>query len=188
MSLPEPCFDYEACLAACAQGEQQALCNLYEQESARLLGVAKRIARNNALAEDIVHDAFIKIWTRAASFDPARGSARGWIFSVTRHLALNFMRDNAREIQLNEQSEMVVPALSSMATSLENEGAFDFRTRSARIYVCLEQLEPLRRHCILHAYVDGYSHSEISQKLGAPLGTVKAWIKRSLVVLRECMG
>jgi RNA polymerase sigma-70 factor (ECF subfamily) len=54
---------------------------LYEQESARLLGVAKRIARDNTLAEDIVHDAFINIWTRAASFDPARGSARGWIFS-----------------------------------------------------------------------------------------------------------
>jgi len=61
LSLPEPCFDYEACLAACARGEQQALQDLYQQESARLLGVAKRIARDNALAEDIVHDAFIKI-------------------------------------------------------------------------------------------------------------------------------
>lgn len=188
LSLPEPCFDYEACLAACSRGEQQALRDLYEQESARLLGVAKRIARNNSLAEDIVHDAFIKIWTRAASFDPARGSARGWIFSVTRHLALNFMRDNAREVQVSEQSEMALQALSSMETSSESVEAFDFRTRSGRIYLCLEQLEPVRRNCILHAYVDGYSHSEISQKLDTPLGTVKAWIKRSLVVLRECMG
>ena len=188
MSLPEPCFDYEACLAACARGEQQALQDLYQQESARLLGVAKRIARDNALAEDIVHDAFIKIWTRAASFDPARGSARGWIFIVTRHLALNFMRDNAREVQVSEHREMALQDLASMETSSGNVDTFDYRTRSGRIYVCLEQLEPARRNCILHAYVDGYSHSEISQKLGTPLGTVKAWIKRSLVVLRECMG
>ena len=188
MSLPEPCFDYEACLAACARGEQQALQDLYQQESARLLGVAKRIARDNALAEDIVHDAFIKIWTRAASFDPARGSARGWIFIVTRHLALNFMRDNAREVQVSEHREMALQDLASMETSSGNVDTFDYRARSGRIYLCLEQLEPARRNCILHAYVDGYSHSEISQKLGTPLGTVKAWIKRSLVVLRECMG
>lgn len=188
MSLPEPCFDYEACLAACARGEHQALRDLYEQESARLLGLAKRIARDNALAEDIVHDIFIKIWTRAASFDPTRGSARGWIFIVTRHLALNFMRDNAREVQVSEHSEMTLQDLASIETSSGNEDTFDYRARSGRIYVCLEQLEPARRNCILHAYVDGYSHSEISQKLGTPLGTVKAWIKRSLVVLRECVG
>lgn len=187
LSLPEDCFDYEACLAACARGEQRALHDLYTQESARLLGVAKRIARSDALAEDIVHDAFIKIWTRAGSFDPARGAARGWIFSVTRHLALNFMRDNAHTVQVSEQSENMVLAEAAMDAITEVD-TFEYRSRSGRIYGCLEQLEPARRSCILHAYVDGYSHSEISQKVGAPLGTVKAWIKRSLVALRECMG
>lgn len=187
LSLPEDCFDYEACLAACARGEQRALHDLYTQESARLLGVAKRIARSDALAEDIVHDAFIKIWTRAGSFDPARGAARGWIFSVTRHLALNFMRDNAHTVQVSEQSENAVLAEAAMDAITEVD-TFEYRSRSGRIYGCLEQLEPARRSCILHAYVDGYSHSEISQKVGAPLGTVKAWIKRSLVALRECMG
>ena len=160
---------------------------LYTQESARLLGVAKRIARSDALAEDIVHDAFLKIWTRAGSFDPARGTARGWIFSVTRHLALNFMRDNAHIVQVCEQSESALLAEASLEPATDAD-TFEYRARSGRIYGCLEQLEPARRNCILHAYVDGYSHSEISQKLGAPLGTVKAWIKRSLVALRECMG
>ena len=160
---------------------------LYTQESARLLGVAKRIARSDALAEDIVHDAFIKIWTRAGSFDPGRGTARGWIFSVTRHLALNFMRDNANTLQVSEQSESALLAQASLETVTEVD-TFEYRARSGRVYGCLEQLEPARRNCILHAYVDGYSHAEISQKVGAPLGTVKAWIKRSLVALRECMG
>ena len=187
LSLPEDCFDYEACLAACAKGERRALHDLYTQESARLLGVAKRIARSDALAEDIVHDAFIKIWTRAGSFDPTRGSARGWIFSLTRHLALNFMRDNANTLQVSEQSENALLAEAALECATDAD-TFEYSARSGRIYGCLEQLEPARRNCILHAYVDGYSHSEIAQKVGAPLGTVKAWIKRSLVALRECMG
>jgi RNA polymerase sigma-70 factor (ECF subfamily) len=102
-------------------------------------------------------------------------------------MALNFMRDSARKVQVSEQRETALQDSASMEASLEDVDAFDYRARSGRIYVCLEQLEPARRNCILHAYVDGYSHSEISQKLGAPLGTVKAWIKRSLVALRECM-
>ncbi|MDA7087128.1 sigma-70 family RNA polymerase sigma factor [Pseudomonas sp. SA3-5] len=179
MSLPESFFDYEACLRACARDERQALLSLYEQESGRLLGVARRIVRDDALAEDIVHDAFIKIWTRAGSFDPARGSARGWIFSVTRHLALNFMRDTAREMPLDEPN---------IADAGESVSTFDLHDGSGRIHGCLAQLEPARRSCILYAYIDGYSHAEISRKLGTPLGTVKAWIKRSLVALRECMG
>lgn len=140
-----------------------------------MLGVAKRLVRDTALAEDIVHDAFLKIWAGAARFDPARGSARGWMFSVTRHLALNFIRDNRREVH----GEIDVQ---------DNTETFEGQAHSSRIHLCLEQLEPARRSCILHAYVDGYSHAEISLKLGTPLGTVKAWIKRSLTALRECMG
>lgn len=174
MSLPEPIFDYEACLAACARGERQALRDLYVQEGPRLLGVARRMVRDTALAEDIVHDAFLKIWAGAARFDPARGSARGWMFSVTRHLALNFLRDNSREVQADIDVH-------------DDAGTFDAQVHSSRIHLCLEQLEPARRNCILHAYVDGYSHAEISHKLATPLGTVKAWIKRSLATLRECM-
>lgn len=145
------------------------------QESPRLLGVAKRLVHDTALAEDIVHDAFLKIWVGAARFDPARGSARGWMFSVTRHLALNFIRDNSREVHAEIDIQ-------------HNAETFDAQVHSSRIHLCLELLEPARRSCILHAYVDGYSHAEISHKLGTPLGTVKAWIKRSLTALRECMG
>jgi len=173
--LPEPIFDYEAHLAACARGERQALRALYVQESPRLLGVARRLVHDTALAEDIVHDAFLKIWAGAARFDPSRGTARGWMFSVTRHLALNFIRDNPREIQGDIDTHPSVEIV-------------DAEVHSSRIHLCLEQLEPARRTCILHAYVDGYSHAQISHKLGTPLGTVKAWIKRSLMALRECMG
>ncbi|OPA84974.1 RNA polymerase subunit sigma [Pseudomonas fluorescens] len=174
-----PClFDYEACLSACARGDSRALRQLYTQDSSHLLGVALRIVRDKALAEDVVHDAFIKIWRGAGSFDPERGSARGWVFSITRHLALNAVRNQYREVALGDEHEQVAaPGVT-----------FEFSAREGRIYHCLEQLDPTRRTCILHAYVDGYSHSEIAQKLDTPLGTVKAWIKRSLAALRECMA
>jgi RNA polymerase sigma-70 factor (ECF subfamily) len=177
MPLAEPVFDYEARLAACARGERSALRDLYVQEGPRLLGVAKRLVRDTALAEDIVHEAFIKIWNGAAGFDPARGSARGWMFSVTRHLALNLLRDQSRETSLGAEHETAADV-----------DAFEAQAHSARINRCLEQLDPQRRRCILHAYVDGYSHAQIATRLDTPLGTVKAWIKRSLNALRECMG
>ncbi|WP_411380422.1 sigma-70 family RNA polymerase sigma factor [Pseudomonas sp. MPB26] len=170
-------FDYEACLLACARGDQKALRGLYAQESSHLLGVALRIVRDKALAEDIVHDAFIKIWRGAGSFDPGRGSARGWVFSVTRHLALNAVRNHYREVPLDDEHEPV-----------ETHGSIEFSARTGKVHTCLEQLDPTRRTCILHAYVDGYSHSEIALRLDTPLGTVKAWIKRSLAALRECMA
>lgn len=174
-----PClFDYQACLAACARGDQRALRQLYAEDSSRLLGVALRIVRDKALAEDVVHDAFIKVWRGAGSFDPSRGSARGWVFSITRHLALNAVRNHSREVALGDEHEQLAAAHDS----------FEFSAREGQVYRCLEQLDPTRRSCILHAYVDGFSHSEIARKLDTPLGTVKAWIKRSLVALRECMA
>ncbi|MEG1039684.1 MAG: sigma-70 family RNA polymerase sigma factor [Pseudomonas sp.] len=182
MNSPVAPFDFEGCLAACAQGDRRALQALYEHEGARLLGVARRIARDQGTAEDIVHDAFIKIWTRAASFEPARGSARGWIYSITRHLALNFVRDSRRETLLDETTISELLPLPAEVDELH------LWSGSTKIYRCLERLQPAPQRCILHAYVDGCSNAEIATLLGAPLGTVKAWIKRSLKALRECMA
>ena len=180
-------FDYEAALAACAAGDRQAMHRLYGQEGARLLGVALRIVRQRALAEDIVHDACVNIWTRAASFDPARGSARGWIYSVARHLALNAVRDGQREVAVDEDTAATLDARAALEAWHDMADAFAWQASAGRIAHCLEQLEPVRRNCVLHAYVDGFSHGEIARRLDAPLGTVKAWIKRSLAALRECM-
>ena len=196
---PEPAFDaaadtdvpdYEALLAACARGDHAALKRLYELESPRLLGMVRRIVRDNGLAEDLLHDAFVKIWTGAASFDAGRGSARGWMYSLTRHLALNAVRDrDAHEQPLaDEGAAEAVDGQAALEAWRDTQDNFAWQDSGGRVVHCLEQLEPVRRNCVLHAYVDGLSHAQIAIRLGAPLGTVKAWIKRSLVALRECMG
>jgi RNA polymerase sigma-70 factor (ECF subfamily) len=180
-------FDYAAALAGCASGRAADLQRLYQQESGRLLGVVQRMVRNQPLAEDIVHDAFVAIWKKAASFDASRGEARGWIYTIARNLALNHLRDNARVLAVEDDTLDALNAHQSLQAWRETEDAFAWSGNAGRMQGCLEQLEPVRRNCVLHAYVDGLSHSEIAARVGAPLGTVKAWIKRSLLNLRECL-
>lgn len=181
-------FDYEAALHACARGDQSALRRLYDQEGSRLLGVARRIVVDLALAEDIVHDAFIKVWTGAGSYDPLRGEARGWIYTITRHLALNAVRGAQREVKVDEDTAAALDAKASMERWADARDSFAFDASPGQISVCLEQLEPVRRNCLLHAYLDGLSHSDIALRVDAPLGTVKSWIKRSLASLKVCLS
>ncbi|WP_244146394.1 sigma-70 family RNA polymerase sigma factor [Comamonas antarctica] len=188
--MPVPCedFNYEAALLACAAGERAALQRLYEQEAARLLAVVRRIVRDGALAEDVLHDAWVNIWTRATSFDPARGSARGWIYSVARNLALNARRDDLREADLPQETLQVLDDQASLAAWDAVNRAGAWADSAGRVGHCLSELEPVRRDCILYAYVDGLTQKEIAARVSAPLGTVKAWIQRSLVALRACMS
>lgn len=188
--MPVPCedFNYEAALLACAAGERAAMQRLYEQEAERLFAVVRRIVRDGALAEDVLHDACVNIWTRAASFDPARGSARGWIYSVARNLALNARRDDLRDADLPQETLQVLDDQASLAAWEAVNRVGPWADSAGRVGHCLSELEPVRRDCILYAYVDGLTQKEIAARVAAPLGTVKAWIHRSLVALRACMS
>ena len=185
---PSAAFGYEQALRDCASGDREALQRIYRQESRHLLGVALRIVRQRQQAEDVLHDAFMNIWSRAATFDATRGSGRGWIYSVTRNLALNCVRNGAREVSVDEETAEALDVQHSLEVHRDQLDAFEMRANLGRLNDCLSQLEPARRNCILYAYVDGCSHGEIAERTGTPLGTVKAWIKRCMGCLRECMA
>lgn len=181
-------FDYGAALRACANGDKQALHGIYTRESRRMLGVALRIVRQRQLAEDVIHDAFISIWTKADSYDGTRGTPLAWMYSIVRHQALNVVRDGRREVTVEEES--IDADESSLPWNIEAQIAdsFELRADVGRLHACLTQLDAAKRNSILFAYIDGCSHSEIAERLCAPLGTVKAWIKRGISSLRECMA
>jgi RNA polymerase sigma factor (sigma-70 family) len=173
---------------ACARGDRTALQQLYQRESRYLMGVALRIVRQRQQAEDVLHDAFLSIWQRAASFNPALGEGRGWVYSVVRNAALNMVRSGARQVSLDEDAAEAVDDQASLAAYAATGDPFELRADLGRLHGCLAGLEPARRDCILYAYVEGCSHGEIAERLKTPLGTVKAWIQRGMRALRECMA
>ena len=187
MNAPDD-FDYDAALVACAHGDQHALRRIYDRDARFLLGVALRILRQRQAAEDVLHDAFLNIWTKARSFDPARGEGRGWIYSIVRHQALSVARNGGREVQADAETidALDAGAASGGGTALVDD--FERRQDLGRLHDCLVGLDPPKRDSILYAYVDGCSHAEIAARMQSPLGTIKAWIKRGLTALKECMG
>jgi len=180
-----PPFDHDAALQACAGGERFALRALYEREGRWLLGVAQRIVRDAALAEEVLQEAFLQVWQRAATFDATLGSGRGWLYTVVRHQALKAVRGGPppEEAMPHETLQSLSDQRQAHEEPAEARGLdFDHLER------CLATLEAERRACVVHAFVDGYTHEQISQRLGAPLGTVKSWIRRSLLALKECLA
>jgi RNA polymerase sigma factor (sigma-70 family) len=176
-------FDHEAELAACGRRDVSALRRLYEREGSFLLAVALRIVRRREVAADVIHDAFLDIWQRANSFDREKGAGRAWMASIVRYRALKYVRHAAREREIDPNLRDVVidDAPDPLATLQSSQEA-------RRLHACLAQLEPERRRAIALAYTEGCSHAEIAARLGAPLGTVKAWIRRSLLALKECLS
>lgn len=178
----EPLFDYEAAVQRCARGDRQALRALYDRECRRLMAVALRLVRRRELAEEVLNDAFLQIWNKAGTYNPALGSARGWLYTIVRHRALNVLR-NARNTpeRDDERYEELLAAHAAW------QGR-DHAAEHGALAQCLERLEEQRRQCVLLAFVDGYSHEQVAAQVGAPLGTVKSWIRRGLLALKECLS
>lgn len=177
--------DFAAALAACAAGDRDALRQIFDREAGKLVAVAQRIVRRRDLAEEVVQEAFIRIWTHAHQYAPDRGSARGWIYAIVRNRALNMLRDGKREDLVGEDR---LEALQDSEQQEEIMAAWHRLDRDSRLKECLGGLDDTKRRGILMAYVGGYTHGEIAGRLKLPLGTAKSWIRRGLLSLRECMA
>ena len=170
-------------MQAVARGSRPALAALFDAEAARLIAIARRIVRRPDLAEEAVQDAFLTVWRLAARFDPARGSARGWMTTIVRNRALNMVRSDSRLEFLDAGDLAAVGDRAADATAA-------FRQLSDRdaLKACLGELDERKRRAILLCYVTGMNHGEVAATLDAPLGTVKAWIRRGTIALQECLS
>jgi RNA polymerase sigma-70 factor (ECF subfamily) len=173
--------DLARLLGAAAAGDRVALRRIYEAQSVRLFGLANAILRDRDAAADALQDAFLRVGQRAAQYDPARGTAAAWLAGVVRHAALDQARRRGRELPTDD------PTLGDAAVAPEALERVAASADGCRLRECLEGLEEKNRSGILLAFVHGLSHSQIADRLGLPLGTVKAWIRRGLLHLRDCM-
>ena len=171
-TLPRAVTDLEALLALIGQGDRRAFRFLYDQVAGRMLASARRILGDRELAEDAVQEAFVRIWRSAAKFDPARGVALAWVGRIVRNAALDRVPKERGMDRIDEIEIAVMPV----------------EPPSARVGQCLKKLPGQQGKAMILMYVHGMTHSELAEHLGAPLGTVKSWIKRGLATLRTCMG
>lgn len=169
-------------IAKCAAQDRNAFQALYARWSPRLHGVTMRITRDPALAADATHDAFVQVWQLAGRFDPALGEPGAWLMSLARYRALDLLRRRGREVlghePIDDEPDRGPDPLSQLLASVEG-GA---------LHRCLDTLSEERRRLVVLAFVEGYSHSQLAARLALPIGTVKSWIRRSLIGLKACLS
>jgi len=175
--------DIATLIALIAKGDRTALARLFDQEAGRLVAIARRIVRRQDLAEEVVQDAFVAVWQRAGQFEAGRGSAGGWLTTIVRNRALNLLRDGNR---MDYHDGDTLAAIGDRAG--DANFAFDALAERDALKSCLSQLDELKRKAILLCYVTGLNHGEVAATLNAPLGTVKAWIRRGTIALQECLS
>ncbi len=179
----------QALLGRVALQDRAALHELYKTTAGRLLAVSYRILNDRGAAEDVLQDTFITVWTRAAQFPALRTSPLAWLTSIARNRAIDVLRRRKPETPLTWQDDEGQEHQHDVADG-SGSPLDQLLTRQAdgRLGHCLEQIEAEPRAALKLAYFDGLTHEQLAERIGRPLGTVKAWVRRSLLRLRDCMG
>jgi RNA polymerase sigma-70 factor, ECF subfamily len=173
----------EALLAQVALGNRAAFETLYRGTASRLFGICLRVLTQRSEAEDALQDVYTAVWRKAAQFDPAKASANAWLAMIARNKAI----DRLRSLPAQQAR-----AGLELADNVEDPGAsppqqVQTATDRAQLEHCLERLEPRRRSLIRAAFFEGLTYEELAAKIEAPLGSIKSWIRRGLMQLRECL-
>ena len=165
-----------------ASGNKSAFARLYGLTHAKLLGVALRILRDRALAEDVLQESYVKIWRHAASYDPSIASPMTWMATIVRHGAIDALRKRQLE-SLGSEDEMATIA-SSDPDPVEEMHLARLRPKALAAFA---RLPEDKRRLIMLAYLRDRSRQELSIRFGVPANTVKTHLRRALLELRATM-
>jgi RNA polymerase sigma-70 factor (ECF subfamily) len=170
-------------LRAVAGGDEDALAALYDRYRLILYGFILRILHSRAEAEDVLQDVFIQVWRRAGDFDESRGRPFTWLVTLARSRAIDRLRSlSSRERTATEAAREVPDSISDA----EDDAARSEQSRMVRR--ALAELNEEQRRALVLAYFEGLTQSEIAERLGAPLGTVKTRMRSGMIRLRELLG
>lgn len=168
-------------IAAIANGDRSALPRLYTLTSRRLYGICRHMLRDDAEAEESLQDVYLTVWRKARLFDPAKASGSTWLAVITRNKAVDRLRRRSFPGVPVEQAADVADDAPSALTVVES--AQD----KQRLEHCLGELEERERKLIRTAFFEGATYSELAEREAVPLGTMKSWIRRGLLRLKECL-
>lgn len=170
-------------IAAVAKGDEAAFERLYAATRAKLYGVVLRILRRHDLADEVMQETYLKIWSSAGQFDPALSSPITWMVAIARNRAIDLVRKKT-EVSIDEDPAVLEIAADSPDPLARREMTEELR----RLLACMGRLDEERRRLVLFAYYDGWSREQLAAKFDKPVNTVKTWLRRALIEIRECLG
>lgn len=171
-------------LARTAQRDHQAFALLYKRTSAKLFGLCLRICNDRQEAEDMVQDAYLTIWNKAALYDAAKAAPMGWLLALTRNRAIDKLRSAGRA-RPGASLELVAEIADDTPGA---EGDVQAAQQGERLHDCLRGLTKGDAAMLTDAYFGGATYQQLAQQAGRPLPTVKSRIRRALLRLRDCLG
>jgi len=157
-------------------GDQGAMADLYDRYSSVVYAVALRVLGDTGAAEDVLQEVFLQLWRNPNSFNAARGSLASWLAVVTRNRAIDSLRKRRPETDIEDVVLSVAPDLA---------GAAELARAAEKVRGVMGTMAPAQRSALELAYWEGMSHSEIAEKTGEPLGTIKTRIRAGLIALRK---
>ncbi|HEX7006394.1 MAG TPA: sigma-70 family RNA polymerase sigma factor [Alphaproteobacteria bacterium] len=171
-------------LAAAARGDDRAFARLYELTSPKLFALTLGILKRRDRAEETLQEIYTRLWRSAHRYDPAKGPAMGWIVTIARNAALTALEREPRDSAGPEE-----PDFDLWASADPNPLEQVMQSSAARALArCLQRLDERQRRTIALAYFEGLTHVELAERLAAPVGTVKSWIRRGLARLNQCLS
>ena len=172
----------EALVALVARGDEDALAELYDRVGRVAYGLALRVLRDERHAEDAVQEAFLQVWRSAATFRAERAKASTWILTLVHRRAVDLVRREERR-----QADPLTDDSAAGVAPEETEEAAWLRFERERVQSALKQLPDVQREALELAYYGGFSQSELAERLGVPLGTIKSRMFAGLARLRELL-
>ena len=166
-----------------ALGSRESFETLYRASSPQLFAICLRIVPQRSEAEDVLQEVFATVWRKAGQYDAGRAGAMSWLGMIARNKAIDRIRSepHTRKVEPLALAEEIADTTASPQQDAQSAA------ERARLGECLKRLDKRRRSLIHAAFFDGSTYEELAARIGSPLGTVKSWIRRGLLQLRECL-
>jgi len=170
-------------LAAVAKGDRRAFDGSTPRPRAKLYGVVLRILRRGDLADEVIQETYLKIWTSAGQFNPSLATPITWMVAIARNRAIDLIRKRT-EVSIEEESD----AMDVAAETSDPLAGRELTEELKRLLACMGKLDGERQRLVLLAYYSGWTREQLAAKFDKPVNTIKTWLRRSLVEIRECLG